>query len=131
MFVWPYGDVVVVPDPAKVVEAQMARQRRRLRRDAFHHAAVAAHGIDAVVKDVEARPVVALGEPLLGDGHAHAGGHPLPEWTTGGLDARNPVVLGVTGGFAIELAETADVIERNRSLPQPVVVGVHRPCPGE
>src|SRR5262249_2340311 len=92
------GDVVVVPDPAKVVPPKRARPRPPLRRDAFHHATVAAHGVDAVVKDVEARPVVALGEPLLGDGHAHAGGHPLPKWTGGSLDARNPVVLGVTGG---------------------------------
>ena len=125
------GDVVVVVDPAEVVQAQVAGQRRRLRRDALHQAAVAANGIDVVVEDVEARPVVAVGEPLLGDGHAHARGDPLPERTGGGLDARNPVVLGVARGLAVELAETADVVERNRRLPQPLVVGVHRLCAGE
>ena len=61
------GDVVVVVDPAEVVEAEVAGQRRRFRRDALHHAAVAADGVDVVVEDLEARPVVAVGEPLLGD----------------------------------------------------------------
>ena len=124
-------DVVVVVDPAEVVQAQVARQRRRLRGDALHQAAIAANGIDAVVEDVEARPVVALGEPLLGDGHAHARGDALPERTGGGFDARNPVVLGVPRGLAVELAEMADVVEGNRRLPQPLVLGVHRLGAGE
>ena len=125
------GDVVVVVDPAEVVEAQVAGQRRRFRRNALHHAAVSANGIDVVVEDLEAGPVVAVGEPLLGDGHAHARGDALPERTGGGLDARDPVVLGVTRGLAVELAEAADVVERHRGLPQPLVFGIHRLRLGE
>src|SRR5262249_25628369 len=40
------GDVVVVVDPAEVGEPQVSRQRRRFVRDALHHAAVAAQGVD-------------------------------------------------------------------------------------
>ena len=58
-------DVVVVVDPAEIVEPQMARERRRLAGDALHHAAVAADRVDVVVEDLEAGPVVAVGEPLL------------------------------------------------------------------
>ena len=125
------GDVVVVVDPAEIVEAQVAGQRRRLRRDALHHAAVAADGVDVVVEDLEARPVVAVGEPLLADGHADAGGDALPERAGRGLDARDPVVLGVSGRLAVELAEVADVVEGHRRLPQALVVGIHRLRPGE
>ena len=124
-------DVVVVVDPAEVVEAEVAGQRRRFRRDALHQAAVAAHGVDVVVEDLEARPVVAVGEPLLRDGHAHAGRHALPERAGGGLHARDPVVFRMPGRLAVELAEVADVVERHRGLPQPLVVGIHRLRPGQ
>src|SRR5712691_11155183 len=53
-------DVVVVVDPAEVVQAEMARQRRRFRPDAFHHAAITANGINVVAEDLEAGPIVAV-----------------------------------------------------------------------
>ncbi len=84
-----------------------------------------------VVEDVEARLVVAAGEPLLGDGHADAGGDALPERAGGGLDAGDPMVLGMSRRLAVELAETADVVQRNRGLAQALVIGVHRLGPGE
>ena len=109
----------------------MARQRRRLRRDPFHQAAVPADGIDVVVEDVEARPVVALGEPFLSDGHAHARRHPLPERTGRRFDARDPVILRMSRRLAVELAKMPDIVERNGRLPQPLVVRVHRLRSGE
>ena len=42
-----------------------------------------------------------------------------------------PVVLGMPGRLAAELAEAADVVERDRRLAQPLVVGVHGPRPGQ
>ena len=107
------GDVVVVVEPAEVVEAEVPCQRRRLRRHALHHAAVPAHGVDVVVEDVEARPVVSIREPLLRDRHADAGGDALAEWARGRLDARHPVVLRMPGRLAVELAESSDVVERD------------------
>src|SRR5262249_18856496 len=44
------GDVIVVPDPAEVIEAEVAREGRGLRRDALHQTAVAADGVDAVIE---------------------------------------------------------------------------------
>src|SRR5206468_11994974 len=113
------GDVIVVVDPAEVIQAQVTRQGRGLGGDALHHAAVAANRIDMVVENIEARPVVALGEPLLTDGHAHAGSHSLPERTAGSLDAGNPVILRVPRGLAIRLTEMPDVGEPYRRVPQP------------
>src|SRR5262249_52771346 len=40
------GDVVVVIDPAEVVEAEMAGQRGSLGTDALHQTAIAAHGVN-------------------------------------------------------------------------------------
>jgi len=38
--------------------------------NSFHHAAISADRVDVVVEDLEIRPVVAGGQPLLGDRHA-------------------------------------------------------------
>ena len=84
------GDVVVVVDPAEIVEAEMPGQRGRLGADALHQAAVAAHRIDAVVEDLEARPVVARAQPLARDGHADAGGDPLAQRAGGRFYSRRP-----------------------------------------
>jgi hypothetical protein len=105
------GDMVVVPDPAKVIEAKMTCQRGRFRRDAFHHAAIAAHGIDVVIENVETGFVVAVGQPFLRDGHADARGHALAERASGGLDARYPVILRMSRCPAVKLAEALDVVE--------------------
>src|SRR5215467_716348 len=82
-----YGYVVVVPDPAKVIEAEVPRERSCLRRHALHQAAVTAHRVYLVVEDLEVRPIVPIGKPLLSDAHANAGSYALAEWATGGLDA--------------------------------------------
>jgi hypothetical protein len=125
------GDVVVVVDPAEVVQGEMARERGRFRRHAFHHAAVAADRIDVVAEDLEVRPIVAVGKPRLGDGHANAGGNALAERSGGGFYTRHQMVLGVTRGLAAELTEVLDVVERHRRLPEPFVFGVHRAGAGE
>ena len=56
---------------------------------------------------------------------------PWPERAGGRLDARHHAVLGMPGRLAAKLAEVADVVERDRRLAQPLVVGIHRPRPGE
>src|SRR2546425_7467870 len=86
------GDVIVVVDPAEIVEAQMGGQRRRFGRNTLHHAAISANSIDVVIEDLESRPVVTRGEPLLSDGHPHARGDALSEGAGRSLDARDPVV---------------------------------------
>ena len=50
---------VGVVDPAQVREALVRCERRRLRGDAFHHAAVPSEGVDVEVEDREAVAVVA------------------------------------------------------------------------
>src|ERR1700756_1270849 len=66
------GDVVVVVNPAEIVEAEMSSKRGGFRCNAFHEAAVTADGVDVVIEDFEARPVVMTGKPFLGDCHPHA-----------------------------------------------------------
>ena len=118
-------DVVVVVDPAKVVEAEMSGERSSLGAHALHQAAVAAHRVDVVVEDLEARLVVAAREPALGDRHADAGGDALPERTSRRFHPRHPVILGMTGRVAAELAEALDVVQRDGRLADRLVVGVH------
>jgi hypothetical protein len=65
----------------------VAGQGCGLGRNALHHAAVAADGINVVVEDCEPRPVVPAGEPFLGNRHADARGDALPEGARRGFDA--------------------------------------------
>ena len=118
--------MVVIVDPAEVVQAQVPGQGGCFRRDALHQATVSAYRVDVVVEDREARSVVAIGEPLPSDGHPHARGHALPERARGGLDTRYPVVFRVPGRLAPELAKVADVLQGHRGLSQPFVIGIHR-----
>ena len=103
------GDVIVVVNPAEVIERQMAGERCRFRTHALHHAAVAAHRINVVVEDLEAGPIVAVREPCFSDRHANAGGDALPERPSCCLDPRNQMVFGMSRSLAVQLAETADV----------------------
>src|SRR6058998_1719662 len=43
-------DVIVVVDPAEIVEAQMGGQRRPFRSNTLHHAAISANSIDVVIE---------------------------------------------------------------------------------
>src|SRR5437764_1502486 len=97
-------DVVVVPDPAEVVESEMGGERCRFRADALHHAAVATHRVDLVIEHIKARAIVVVGEPLLRQRHAYAGGNTLPERTGRGLDARDPVVFRMSRSLTVQLA---------------------------
>ena len=104
----------------------MAGQRGGFRADALHQAAVAANGVDVVVEDLVVRPVVPAGQPLARDRHADAGGNPLTQRTGRRLDSRDPVIFRMPRRLAVELAEMADVVERDRRLAQPLVLRIHR-----
>src|SRR5215831_6167427 len=98
-------DVVVVPNPAEVVESQMRAERRRFRAYPLHHASVAAHGVDLVIEDLKAWAIVAVGEPLLRHRHAHACGDALAKWTGCGFNAGDPVIFRMPRSFAVQLTE--------------------------
>src|SRR5215831_13290005 len=103
-------NVIVVIDPAEVIETQVAGERRRFRRNSFHQAAIAAHGVNVVIKDIKARSVVTMGEPLVGNRHSYARGNALSEGTGCRLHPRNPMVLWVPRRFAVELAKATDIV---------------------
>ncbi len=119
-------DLVIVVDPAQVVEFEVARQRGGLARDALHHAAVPGQGINVEVEQVEAGAVEVGRSPLGSDGHADTGGHALAERPRGGLHAGGPAVLGVAGALAVELAKLLDLVQGDRRLAQALVLVVDR-----
>ena len=116
VFVGQFGfavdrDVVVVVDPAEVVEPEVAGDRAGFAGDALHQAAVAGDRVDVEVEDLGA---VAGRLPLRGDRHPDRGRDSLPERSGRRLDARGPAVLGVARCPRVELAEAFDVLERDR-----------------
>src|SRR5262249_9352375 len=109
-------DVVVVVNPTEVIESQMTGERCRLRADALHQAAVTAHRIDRVIKNVKAWGIVIGGEPLLRNCHADTCSNALPEWAGGGFDARYPVIFRMSRSLAVQLPEMLDIVQRHRRL---------------
>src|SRR4029450_5980818 len=103
----------------------MAGERCRFRRYALHQTTISANGVDVVVENLEAGFIAAPGKPLLTDGHADARGNTLAQRPGRGLDTRYPVILGVSGCLAIELAKTPDVVERYRRISQSFIFGIH------
>src|SRR5262249_5259548 len=115
-------DMVVVADPAEVGEPPVSGEGGRLVRDAFHHVAVAAQGVDVVVEDLEAWAVAASRHPLAGPRHADAVRAALPERAGRGFDTARPAILRVPGALAVELAETLDFIQRHTGRTERLVI---------
>ena len=109
----------------------MTGERRGFRRNAFHHAAVAAEGVHVVVEHLEIRPVEIAGHPAAGHRHADARRHALSERPGRRLDARRPSIFRMAGASAVELPESLDVVERHGQMPEPFVLRVHRLDAGE
>src|ERR1051325_9916013 len=103
----------------------MTGKRCSFRRNSLHQTTISTNGVDVVVENLEAGFIEAAGERLLADGHADARSNTLAQRTSRGLDARDPVVLGVTRRVAVELSETPDVIERYGRVSQSFVFGIH------
>ena len=121
-------DVVVVVDPAEVVELQVPGERAGFAGDALHQAAVAGDRVDVEVEELLA---VAGAQPLRGDRHPDRGGDALAERPGRRLDPGGPAVLGVPRRAGVELAEAFDVLEADRGVADHLVVGVDGADPGE
>ena len=126
------GDAVVVVEQAEVVELEVSGERRGFGGNAFHHAAVAADGVDFVVEErLEARAAEVRGHPLLGDGHADGVADALAERAGGGFDSGGRFLLGVPRRAAAELPKEFELFERERRAIDGVAVFVAIADPGE
>src|SRR6478752_4049478 len=125
------ADVIVVPDPAEIIQTEMTGERGSFGSNAFHHATVTADGVDVVLENLKTWFVVSVGEPFLGDAHADAGRDTLSERAGGGFHSRHPMIFRVAGRFAIELTKPANIVQRDRWLSKIFIVGVYRLDAGE
>ena len=78
--------------------------------DAFHQAAVAEKNIGVVIDDVQAVFIKLFGKDFFRQRHAHGVGNALPQRAGGGFDAVGVAVFGMTGGFAVQLAEVFQIV---------------------
>ena len=105
-------DAVAVVERDEARDAERAGEGRRLVRDAFLQVAVAAEHPDPVREQLRAGGVEARGGHGLRERHADGVGEALAERTGGNLDAGGAAALGVAGRLRAELAEAAQVVER-------------------
>ena len=106
------GDLVGVVEDDQLAEAEVARERARLGGDSLHQIAVGRDHERAVIEEVEAGAIEVRGQHALGDRHPDRVGEALTERSGGGLDARREPVLGMAGRARAELAEAAQLVER-------------------
>ncbi|OIQ81641.1 hypothetical protein GALL_365960 [mine drainage metagenome] len=111
-------DPVVVPQDDEPSQAQVPGQGDRLLADPLHEAAVADQRVGAVIGDLR-KP---RGLHALGERHAHGHRQALSERSGGGLHPVGVAELGVTRGPRAELAEAAQLVDR-----QVVAEGVQQP----
>jgi hypothetical protein len=79
-------DAVFIVDPAEICEFEVPGERRCLGADSLHHIAVAAQGVNVVLKYAESRPIVSRCKPGLGNRHTNAHSNPLPQRAGRGFD---------------------------------------------
>src|SRR5207248_8530797 len=115
----------------EIIEIEMTGERGSFRSNAFHHATVTGDSVDVVVEHFKTWFVVSVGEPFLSDGHADTGRDALSKRTSSGFHSRHPMIFRVAGRFAVELAKSANIVQRDRWLSEIFIVGVHRLDAGE
>src|SRR4030095_11873351 len=120
------ADVIVVPNPAEIIQTEMTGERGSFGSNAFHHATVTADGVDVVVEDFKTWFVVWWGEPFLGNGHANAGRDTLSERAGGGFHSRDPMIFRMAWRFAVELPKPANIGQADRWMSDVFIGGVHR-----
>ena len=107
-------DVVVIVDPAKIVELQVAGDACGLTSNPFHQVAIAAERVDVVIEQVVLGGVVIGGEPLLGHRHADRVAEACTEGPGRRFDPRGLTELGMTGTGAADLTKMLQVVEGDR-----------------
>ena len=105
-------DLIVVVEHDQPTEAQVARQRARLRGDALLHAAVAADDVHKRVEDGEALAVERRGHVRAGEREADTVREALTERPRRDLHARRHAHLRVARRLRVHLAEGLQVGQR-------------------
>jgi hypothetical protein len=103
-------DAVVVVEHDQASQTQMAGQGGRLGADPLHQVAVRGQHVGAVIDEVRAE---ARGQHALRERHADRVAEALSERAGGALHPGRHAVLGVTRRDRAELAEVADVVDRD------------------
>jgi len=116
-------DLVVVPDPGELAEAEMPGKRDRLVRDPLLQTAVADESVGAVVDELGAEQVVQIG---LRNRHAGGVGDPLAEHAGGDLDPRLGLALGMPLADRADLPEGLDRLDRHPGIARQIEQGVEQ-----
>src|SRR5437879_11819767 len=105
----------------------MSGERCRLGAYAFHHVAIAAHGIDVVIENLKAGAVVVSCQPVRSDGHSHAVSHALAERSGCGPDPARHSRSGGPGGPAFDLPNPLNIFKGVRVTTSPPASWVDPP----
>ena len=103
-------DAVVIEQHDELIKPEMAGQRDRLLRDAFHQVAIGSEHERTVIDQFRAEH---RGEMALGNRHAHCIPESLPQRSGGRLHAGCDEALGMTRRNRAQLAEALDLLDRH------------------
>ncbi len=105
-------DAVVVVEHVELAEAEMPRQRARLRRHTFHQVAIAGDHPGLVVDDLETFAIESRRQPPFGDRHPHRVAHTLSERTGRGLHPGGVAVFRMAGRLGVQLPKVLQLFHR-------------------
>ena len=102
----------------------MPSKRSRFARNAFHQIAIAADRVDVEIKNVEARAIEILTQPLAGNRHSNAVAGALSQRSGGGLHSRRQVGFGMSWSPAVNLPEALDLFHRHGGILRHIAFGI-------
>ena len=112
------GDLVVIPDGNEVAELEMTSQGAGLRGHTLHQAAIAEEAVCVVVNKIEAGLVEDSAGVRLGNGKTNSIADTLAKRTSGDLNTRGVMGLGMSGGDAVNGLNAACWLERDTQSKQ-------------
>src|SRR5665213_1053448 len=105
-------DLIRVVEYDEPTEVQIAGERRRLCRHAFHQVAIAGDDVRVMVDDLVVRSVEGCGEPALRHRQAYGVTESLSEWTGGDLHSWSDAEFRVPRCLAPPLPEVLQIVDR-------------------
>ncbi len=104
--------VVRIVDQNQVIKALMSGKGDGFQGYALLHAPIAGQGDHVMIENRMLRSIEVRFQHLASYRHTHGVADTLPQRTSGGLNPRRVMKLGMAGGLAVELTERFDVGQR-------------------
>ena len=104
------GNIIIIIQNNQFTQSQCTRQRTSFMRYAFHQTAIAQENISMMIHNIQTILIEFGSKHFLCQRHTNRIGNALSQWPCGGFNTVRVAVLGVSCGFAVQLAEIFQIV---------------------